>query len=256
MNACVYLSAKPLQASTERRSCTFLIYPLPMRILVAEDDPLLANGLIRALRAAGYATDSVCDGRAADTALMTQQFDLLILDIGLPGLDGFQVLKRARERNLDVPVLILSALDAVENRVRGLDLGADDYLVKPFELSELEARVRALARRARGNAATLITHGDLTFDPKHRTASVHNQPLDLSAREIALLEIFLGRIGHVVNKEQIIDLLCQWGEEVSANAVEVYVHRLRRKLEPANVNLATLRGLGYCLEKPASRDDR
>ena len=123
-----------------------------MRILVAEDDPLLANGLIRALRAAGYATDSVCDGRAADTALMTQQFDLLILDIGLPGLDGFQVLKRARERNLDVPVLILSALDAVENRVRGLDLGADDYLVKPFELSELEARVRALARRARGRS--------------------------------------------------------------------------------------------------------
>lgn len=114
-----------------------------MRILVAEDDPLLADGLIRALRDAGYVTDSVGDGRAADTALMTQQFDLVILDIGLPGMDGFQVLKRARERNVDVPVLILTALDAVENRVRGLDLGADDYLVKPFELTELEARVRA-----------------------------------------------------------------------------------------------------------------
>ena len=226
-----------------------------MRILIAEDDPLLADGLIRALRDSGYATDSVRDGRAADTALLTQQFDLLILDIGLPGLDGFEVLRRARERKLDVPVLILTALDAVENRVRGLDLGADDYLVNPFELSELEARVRALTRRARGTTATVVTHGELTFDPKQRTASVRNQPLDLSAREIALLEIFLARTGRVVNKEQIIDLLCQWGEEVSANAVEVYVHRLRKKLEPANVKLATLRGLGYCLEKPADRGD-
>lgn len=224
-----------------------------MRILVAEDDPLLADGLIRALRAAGYATDSVSDGKAADTALLTQQFDLLILDIGLPGLDGFQVLKRARERKLDVPVLILTALDGVENRVRGLDLGADDYLVKPFELTELEARVRALTRRARGNAVTLITHGDLIFDPTQRIASVRDQALDLSAREITLLEIFLARTGRVVNKEQIIDLLCQWGEEVSANAVEVYVHRLRKKLEPANIKLATLRGLGYCLEKPVDR---
>jgi len=226
-----------------------------MRILVAEDDPLLADGLIRALRDAGYATDNVRDGRAADTALLTQQFDLLILDIGLPGLDGFQVLKRARERKLDLPVLILTALDEVEDRVRGLDLGADDYLVKPFELTELEARVRALTRRARGNTATVITHGELTFDPKQRTASVRDQPLDLSAREIALLEIFLVRTGRVVNKEQIIDLLCQWGEEVSANAVEVYVHRLRKKLESANVRLTTLRGLGYCLEKPVSRAD-
>ncbi|MEO8101273.1 MAG: response regulator transcription factor [Betaproteobacteria bacterium] len=224
-----------------------------MRILVAEDDRLLADGLIRALRAAGYATDCVRDGRAADTALMTQQFDLVILDIGLPGLDGFEVLRRARERKLDLPVLILTALDAVENRVRGLDLGADDYLVKPFELTELEARVRALTRRARGNSATVIIHGELAFDPKQRTATVRDQPLDLSAREIALLEIFLARTGRVVNKEQIIDLLCQWGEEVSANAVEVYVHRLRKKLEPAHIRLATLRGLGYCLEKPVAR---
>ncbi|MCY7389565.1 MAG: response regulator transcription factor [Burkholderiales bacterium] len=226
-----------------------------MRILVAEDDPLLADGLIRALREAGYVADSVNNGNAADAALITQQFDLLILDIGLPGLDGFQVLQRARERKLDVPVLILTALDAVENRVRGLDLGADDYLVKPFELSELEARVRALTRRTRGNSATMITHGDLSFDPKQRIASLNGQALDLSAREIALLEIFLARTGRVVNKEQIIDLLCQWGDEVSANAVEVYVHRLRKKLEPANVKLSTLRGLGYCLEKPVERGE-
>ena len=226
-----------------------------MRILVAEDDSLLADGLTRALRNAGYATDSVRDGHAADSALMTHQFDLLILDIGLPGLDGFQVLKRVRERKLDVPVLILTALDAVENRVRGLDLGADDYLVKPFELAELEARVRALTRRTRGNAALMITHGDLSFDTKQRTATVRDQTLDLSVREIALLEIFLARTGRVVNKEQIIDLLCQWGEEVSANAVEVYVHRLRKKLESANIKLTTLRGLGYCLEKPVGRGD-
>ncbi len=226
-----------------------------MRILVAEDDPLLADGLIRALRVAGYAADRVADGHAAESALLTQHFDLLILDIGLPGLDGFQVLKRARERKIDVPVLILTALDAVENRVRGLDLGADDYLVKPFELTELEARVRALTRRARGNALPVISHGALMFDPRQRIASVHDKPLDLSAREIALLEIFLARAGRVVNKEQIIDLLCQWGEEVSANAVEVYVHRLRKKLEPADVKLTTLRGLGYCLEKPPGRGD-
>lgn len=226
-----------------------------MRILVAEDDPLLADGLIRALRVAGYAADRVADGHAAESALLTQHFDLLILDIGLPGLDGFQVLKRARERKIDVPVLILTALDAVENRVRGLDLGADDYLVKPFELTELEARVRALTRRARGNALPVVSHGALMFDPRQRIASAHDKPLDLSAREIALLEIFLARAGRVVNKEQIIDLLCQWGEEVSANAVEVYVHRLRKKLEPADVKLTTLRGLGYCLEKPPGRGD-
>lgn len=224
-----------------------------MRILVAEDDALLADGLISALRAAGYATDCVRDGRAADSALLTQQFDLLILDIGLPGLDGFEVLKRVRERKLDVPVLILTALDAVENRVRGLDLGADDYLVKPFELVELEARVRALTRRSRGTAAPQIRHGDLSFDTIQKLASIRGEVLDLPAREIALLEIFLARTGHLVSKEQIIDLLCQWGEEVSGNAIEVYVHRLRKKLEPANVRLKTLRGLGYCLEKP---DDR
>ena len=226
-----------------------------MRILVAEDDPLLADGLIRALRVAGYAADRVADGHAAESALITQHFDLLILDIGLPGLDGFQVLKRARERKIDVPVLILTALDAVENRVRGLDLGADDYLVKPFELTELEARVRALTRRARGNALPVVTHGALTFDPRQRIAVAHDKTLDLSAREVALLEIFLARAGRVVNKEQIIDLLCQWGEEVSANAVEVYVHRLRKKLEPADVKLVTLRGLGYCLEKPVGSGD-
>ncbi|MEO8383974.1 MAG: response regulator [Betaproteobacteria bacterium] len=159
-----------------------------MRIFVADDDSLLADDLIRALRDAGPATDSVRDGRSADTASMIQHFDLLILNIGLPGLDGFQVLKRARERKLDVPVLDLTALDAVENPVRGLNLGVDDYSVKPFELTELGARDRAFTRRAYCNAATVVTHGELTLDPKVRVAMMHGQPLDLSAPEMALLE--------------------------------------------------------------------
>ncbi|MBL8521951.1 MAG: response regulator transcription factor [Betaproteobacteria bacterium] len=223
-----------------------------MRILIAEDDPLLAQSLTQALREAGYATDGVTDGAAADAALAAQQFDLLVLDIGLPGLDGFQVLSRLRARGAAMPVMILTALDAVENRVRGLDLGADDYLVKPFALSEFEARVRALARRARGAAGAVVRHGDLEFDAAAKSARASGKPLDLSARELALLEIFLTRAGRVVGKEQIIDLLCQWGEEVSANAVEVYVHRLRKKLEAARLEIVTVRGLGYCLEKPAA----
>ncbi|MBL8514677.1 MAG: response regulator transcription factor [Betaproteobacteria bacterium] len=220
-----------------------------MRILIAEDDPLLAKSLTQALREAGYATDSVTDGSTADAALNAQQFDLLVLDIGLPGIDGFEVLSRLRKRGAALPVLILTALDAVENRVRGLDLGADDYLVKPFSLSEFEARVRALARRVRGSPASVLRHGALEFDAGAKSVRISGAPLELSAREIALLEIFLSRTGRVVSKDQIIDLICQWGEEVSANAVEVYVHRLRKKLEPA-LDITTVRGLGYCLQKP------
>jgi two-component system OmpR family response regulator len=221
-----------------------------MRILIAEDDPLLAKSLTQALREAGYATDSVTDGTTADAALSAQQFDLLVLDIGLPGIDGFEVLSRLRKRGAALPVLILTALDAVENRVRGLDLGADDYLVKPFALSEFEARVRALARRVRGGPGAVVRHGALEFDAGAKSARIEGVPLELSAREIGLLEIFLSRTGRVVSKEQIIDLICQWGEEVSANAVEVYVHRLRKKLEPARLEITTVRGLGYCLQKP------
>lgn len=226
-----------------------------MRILIAEDDPLLADGLTRALRASGYAVDHVDNGPAAESALHTLTFDLVILDIGLPGASGFAVLKQARARKLATPVLILTALDGVEARVKGLDLGADDYLVKPFDLPELEARVRALTRRAQGRTENIVRMGTLTFDATHRTAAIGDVPLELSSREVALLEIFLSRVGRVVSKDQIIDLLCQWGEEVSANAVEVYVHRLRKKLEPAAVAISTLRGLGYCLDKPKQADD-
>jgi len=220
-----------------------------VRILIAEDDPVLADGLSRSLRSAGYAVDTVADGESADSALTAQGYDLLILDLGMPRLAGLDVLRRLRGRGSALPVLILTAADSVEQRVRGLDLGADDYMVKPFALSELEARVRALTRRAAGSPQNLLRHGPLTLDRAGRIAAIEQTPLDLSAREIGLLEILLQRAGRLVSKEQLVDHLCEWGEEVSNNAIEVYVHRLRRKLEPGGVRIATVRGLGYCLER-------
>lgn len=220
-----------------------------MRILIAEDDSVLADGLSRSLRGSGYAVDIVQTGVDADSALVAQSFDLLILDLGLPKLTGLEVLKRLRARNSRLPVLILTAADSVDQRVRGLDLGADDYMAKPFALSELEARVRALTRRGAGGGATVLRHGALSFDQVGRVAYINEQMLDLSARELGLLEILLMRSGRLVSKEQLVDHLCEWGEEVSNNAIEVYVHRLRKKLETSGVRIATVRGLGYCLER-------
>ncbi|PWF54728.1 response regulator [Massilia glaciei] len=220
-----------------------------MRILLAEDDSVLADGLTRSLRQSGYAIDCVGNGEAADTALSTQEFDLLILDLGLPRLSGLEVLRRLRARASLLPVLILTAADSIEQRVNGLDLGADDYMAKPFALSELEARVRALTRRGAGGGPAVIRHGPLSYDQVGRSASIDGQPLELSARELGLLEILLARSGRLVSKEQLVDHLCEWGEEVSNNAIEVYVHRLRKKIETGGVRIATVRGLGYCLEK-------
>ena len=220
-----------------------------MRVLIAEDDQVLADGLLRSLRAAGYAADHVASGNEADAALASHEFDLVILDLGLPKVHGLEVLKRMRGRGTSTPVLILTAADSVEQRVKGLDAGADDYMAKPFSLQELEARVRALMRRGLGTASTVIKHGPLSFDATGRVCYIDEQMIELSAREISLLEVLLQRAGRLVSKDQLVERLCEWGEEVSNNAIEVYIHRLRKKIEQGPIRIATVRGLGYCLEK-------
>ena len=220
-----------------------------MRVLIAEDDQVLADGLLRSLRASGFAADHVASGSQADAALASHEFDLVILDLGLPKLHGLDVLRKLRGRGSCVPVLILTAADSVEQRVKGLDLGADDYMAKPFSLQELEARVRALTRRGLGTASTILKHGPLSFDATGRVCYINDQLIELSARELSLLEVLLQRAGRLVSKDQLVERLCEWGEEVSNNAIEVYVHRLRKKIELGPIRIATVRGLGYCLEK-------
>jgi two-component system OmpR family response regulator len=219
-----------------------------VRVLIVEDDPILQDSLTRAMRAAGYATDLAGDGDLALGLLRGGSFDLVILDLGLPKVDGLHVLRQARASGCRTPMIILTARDGVEDRVKGLDLGADDYLTKPFSLVELEARARALLRRGQGGAP-IITCGALNYDTVGRRASMGETAIELSLREISVLEALLTRLGKVVSKDQLIESLCGYGEEVSANAIEVYVHRLRKKLEPAGVTIRTLRGLGYLMDK-------
>ncbi len=224
-----------------------------MRILIAEDDQVLADGLLRSLRASGAAADHVASGSEAVAAQMTNnEFDLLILDLGLPRMHGLEVLRKLRARGSSMPVLILTAADAIDERVKGLDLGADDYMAKPFALSELEARVRALTRRGMGATSSTIKHGPLVYDQAGRVATIDGKMVELSARELGLLEVLLQRAGRLVSKDQLVERLCEWGEEVSTNAIEVYVHRLRKKIEKGPIRIATVRGLGYCLEKIAA----
>ena len=221
-----------------------------MRILIAEDDQVLADGLLRTLRASGAAVDHVANGSEADAALMTSsEFDLIILDLGLPMMHGLEVLKRLSARGNSMPVLILTAADSVDERVKGLDYGADDYMAKPFSLQELEARVRALTRRGMGSTTATIKHGPLVYDQAGRMATIDGRMVELSARELGLLEVLLQRVGRLVSKDQLVERLCEWGEEVSNNAIEVYIHRLRKKIEKGPIRIATVRGLGYCLEK-------
>ena len=225
-----------------------------MRILLVEDDKILADALTRALTQVAYAVDTVGTGELADAALAVQAYDLAILDIGLPGLSGLEVLQRLRARRSVMPVLMLTAFDTLQDRVKGLDLGADDYLAKPFDLPELEARVRALLRR--GTAATpVLQHGLLRFDTVGRRVFHDKKPIELSPRELAVLELLLLREGRVVSKEHIVNHLYGWGDEVGANAIEVYVYRLRKKLEPLGCEIRTVRGMGYLVEHADTKID-
>jgi two-component system OmpR family response regulator len=219
-----------------------------MRLLVVEDDAPLAEGLQAALRQSGFAVDWLSSGTQADTALLTQEYDAIILDLGLPGIEGFEMLKRLRGRGASTPVLILSARDGAGVRVAGLDLGADDYLTKPFDLPELEARLRALIRRSQGRAGARLALGDISLDTVERRVEMCGAALDLTAREFGMLEILLQRAGHVVPKQHLAERLCEWGEEMSPTAVEIHIHRLRRKLDGGGVAIRTLRGFGYLLE--------
>jgi two-component system, OmpR family, response regulator len=221
-----------------------------LRILVVEDDPLLAESLVRALQQQGYGVGHARRGQDADTALRTHHFDLLLLDIGLPDVDGFEVLRRLRARSDATPVLVVTAREAVDERVHGLDLGADDYLTKPFSLSELEARVRALLRRAKPALAARIVVGGLTVDSAARRAKIDGRAVELTAREWALLELFLARPGHALSKLAIARTIGDSAAAIAPNTVEVYVSRLRSKLEPAGIVIRTVRGFGYLWEQP------
>ena len=219
-----------------------------MRILISEDDAALAEALRFALTQSGFAVDWVANGLDADEALKGAEFGLLILDLGLPKIDGLEVLRRLRRRNSTVPVLILSGREQPEEKVAGLDLGADDYLVKPFSLNELQARVRALLRRGHGSAAPVFTYRELSFDPATRTASISGHALPLSLHELSVLEVLVRRFGRPVSKEQLVEQIYTYDQEVSHNAIEVYVHRLRKKIGTTGLVVRTLYGRGYALD--------
>ncbi|MCS6785842.1 MAG: response regulator [Thiobacillaceae bacterium] len=219
-----------------------------MRVLLVEDDPMIGAALTQGLRPAGFSVDWVRDGSAAEAALDAQGHVLVLLDLGLPRLDGLSLLRRLRGRGLTLPVLIITARDAVDDRVRGLNLGADDYLVKPFDLNELIARMHALIRRANARAAPQLRLGPLVLDPIARTATLDDQPLALSPREFDLLHALMERPGAVMSVAQLEARLYGWDETLQSNAVEVHLHHLRRKLGSAWIR--NVRGVGYKLALP------
>jgi len=220
-----------------------------MRILLTEDDPALADLLLRAGRQEGYSVDWVGDGVAADMALVSETYDALVLDLGLPRMDGLEVLKRLRKRGSHLPVMILTAREAIADRVTGLDSGADDYLPKPFAVAELQARLRALVRRHHGGAAAArMELGKLRFDTATRQVFLGDEEIELSSREREVLSSLLHKAGKVISKHALISAISSWDATVGSNAIEVYVHRLRKKLEPAGITIRTVRGLGYLIE--------
>ncbi len=218
-----------------------------MRILLVEDDPELGDGLTVGLRQAGFAVDWLRDGHSADQALQSENFDLVVLDLGLPRLSGMDVLRRARSRGLTVPILILTARDATGDKVSGLDAGADDYLVKPIDLDELSARIRALTRRSAGRAAPLLTHGELAVDLAAHRVTLAGDEIELSSREYSLLQMLLENAGRVLTRTQLEQSVYGWRDEPDSNALEVHIHHLRKKL--GGDLIRTLRGVGYTIPK-------
>ncbi len=219
-----------------------------MRLLLVEDDTLLGDGVRAGLTQQGYAVDWVEHAEAAQLALETGEYDLLILDLGLPGMPGLEFLTRLREAGEDLPVLILTARDAVSDRITGLDSGADDYLTKPFELEELGARIRALLRRRSGRASPVIRHGDLVMDPAAHEVTLRGEKVDISPREFAILQMLLENRGKVMSRNRLEEGLYSWNAEVESNTVEVHIHHLRRKLGADLIR--TIRGVGYIIDKP------
>jgi DNA-binding response OmpR family regulator len=218
-----------------------------VKLLLVEDDAMIGRALLDALRGEGYAVNWVRDGAAADSTLASEPYDCVLLDLGLPRRDGLAVLRNLRGRGAAVPVLVATARDAVSDRVAGLDAGADDYIVKPFDIDELLARIRALIRRSAGRGDPLISHKGLTLNPATREATFNGAPMQLSAREWAVLEPMLQRPGAVFSRAQLEEKLYGWKDEVSSNAVEVYIHGLRKKLGADFIR--TVRGLGYVIPR-------
>ncbi len=218
-----------------------------MRILVVEDDVMLGEGIVEGLKQHNYAVDLMKDGRMAEQALETEPYDAVVMDIGLPGKDGISIVKRIRNKGNHVPVLLLTARDAIDDRVKGLDSGADDYLTKPFDFSELLARMRALVRRSAGRADPKIKFETLELDPAAQTLTNNGEFVKLSRREFALLACLLENVGRVVSKTKLVEKLYGWDEEVDSNTLEVHIHNIRKKIN--NKYIKTIRGVGYTVQK-------
>lgn len=222
-----------------------------MRLLLAEDDEMIGESVLDALRGEGYAVDWVRDGAIADSVLRTEQYDLMVLDLGLPKMDGIAVLRGLRARHDRTPVLVATARDAVSDRIKGLDAGADDYVLKPYDLDELSARIRALTRRAAGRAEPVFTFGRISLDPAAHEALLDGEPVALSQREWAVLEALIARPGMILSRAQLEEKLYSWKDEISSNAVEVYIHSLRKKLGAEFIR--NIRGMGYMVARDGDR---